>query len=65
MSQDQKPVMIGIVVRKDGTVPFDADVHPDVKAHILAHLVGRGHHVVFHAETGTHHIKDWTPGKEI
>ena len=41
---------VGIVIRKDGTVPFDADLDPAIKTHILGHLVETGH-VLEHHDT--------------
>jgi hypothetical protein len=50
----------GIVIRADGSVPFDDDVHPDHRAHMIAHLVGLGHHVEPHRHAKGHFfIKNW------
>ena len=46
---------IGVVVKADGTVPFDAGVPDEVKAHILKHLVDKGHSP--QPVTGTPHYK--------
>ena len=43
---------VGIVVRKDGTVPFDADLDPAVKTHIIGHLIETGH-TLEHAPDGS------------
>jgi hypothetical protein len=37
--------MLGIVVRADGTLPFDKDVSPQVKRAILRHMKASGHHI--------------------
>ena len=54
---------IGIVIRKDGTVPFDPDVLPHVRGQMIAHLIDLGHEL----ETipGTNHvrIKNWAANK--
>lgn len=44
---------IAIVIRPDGTVPFDADLDPAHKRTILGHLIEMGH-TVQHAEDGSH-----------
>lgn len=49
-----------IVIRKDGTVPFDDDVDPDHKATMLGHLLEMGHSVKRN-EDGTHYIESWSP----
>lgn len=54
MPQEQEG-NIGVVVRPDGSVPFDADVHPTVKKAILQHLVDTGHHI--EPIAGTPHYK--------
>lgn len=41
---------VGVVVRKDGTVPFDDGVHPAVKAEIIRHLNAKGHTLTHHPE---------------
>ncbi len=57
---DQTPVGVGIVIRADGSVPFDDDVHPDHRAQMIAHLVGMGHHVEPHRHHKGHFfIKNW------
>jgi hypothetical protein len=55
---------IGIVIRADNTVPFDAGLDPAVKTHIIGHLVETGH-LLEHAHDGSHvkllsgpHFKD-------
>ena len=50
-----KVAMVGIIIRKDGTVPFDDDVHPDVRAHILSHLSSQGHTIA--PMHGTKHVR--------
>ena len=44
---------IGIVIRADNTVPFDADLDPEVNTHILGHLIETGH-TLEHAPDGSH-----------
>lgn len=44
---------LSIVIRSDGTVPFDADLHPDHKRAMIGHLVETGH-TLHHAEDGSH-----------
>ena len=46
---------LGVVIRKDGTVPFDDDVHPEVRAAVIAHLVDKGHVLV--AVPNTKHLR--------
>ncbi len=46
---------LGIIIRADGTVSFDADLHPDHKAAILSHLRDSGHEFEHgHDENGAH-----------
>jgi hypothetical protein len=50
----------GIVIRADGSVPFEDDVHPDHKAHMIAHLVSQGHHCEPHRHHKGHFfVKNW------
>lgn len=50
---------IGIVVRADGTVPFDDDCHPQVRAAVFEHLRQLG--IPLHMdEHGVHRIPDHT-----
>lgn len=56
---------IGVVVRKDGTVPFDEDVPPHVRDTVLKHLADRGHTVEPVAGTRHYRIKNWTPAKAV
>ncbi len=51
----EQKVAVGIIIRKDGTVPFDEGVHPDVRTHILAHLAEHGH--TLEPVEGTRHFK--------
>jgi len=58
----EKKIAVGIVIRADGTVPFDDDPSEEaahIRAHILAHLADKGHTV--EPIHGTRHvrIKDW------
>jgi hypothetical protein len=48
-------VMVAVVIRKDGTVPFDDDCHPQVRLHILDHLAEHGH--CLEPVVGTRHYK--------
>jgi hypothetical protein len=51
---------VGIVIRADGHVPFDDDVSEEHRAHMIAHLVGLGHHVEPHRHHKGHFfIKNW------
>lgn len=55
----------GIVIRADGSVPFDDDIHPDHKAHMIAHLVSQGHHVEPHRHHKGHcFIKNFKAPKQ-
>jgi len=40
----------GIIIRADGTVPFDDDLHPDHKRAIIGHLVEMGHELEHHPQ---------------
>lgn len=62
MSEPAK-AMVGVVIRKDGTVPFDDDVHPEVRAAILEHLEKEGHKVSDVKGTAHVKIKGWKPPK--
>lgn len=50
-----KKQLVGIVIRADGTVPFEDDVPDEIRSHILTHLVGHGAHI--HPVDGTRHVK--------
>lgn len=52
---EPKKSLVGIVIRADGTVPFDDDCHPHVRAQILQHLTDQGH--IYHPVKGTKNIK--------
>jgi hypothetical protein len=54
--------LIGIVIKKDGLVPFDDDVPEENRNHMIAHLVGKGHHL--QPVEGTRHMRimNWGPG---
>lgn len=45
MSIEPKKQLTGIVIRPDGTVPFDDNVHPDVRAHALLWCMEQGYTV--------------------
>lgn len=47
--------MVGIVIRKDGTVPFDEGFVPAVRDHIAQHLQAQGHYV--DSVPGTPHLR--------
>ncbi len=54
---DEPKFGFGIVIRADGTVPFDADLHPDHKAAILSHLRDSGHEFEHaHDDNGNHQV---------
>jgi hypothetical protein len=52
---DPKKIVVGIVIRADGTVPFDDDVPEANKAATLKHLIDEGHSVA--PVEGTNHYK--------
>jgi hypothetical protein len=52
---EQKKALVGVIIRADGTVPFDEGCHPDVRAAILTHLTDQGHTV--EPIKGTRHLK--------
>ncbi len=56
----------GLVIRADGTVPMDADLHSDHKAAIITHLIETGH-AFEHTEDGDVKLKSGplapTPGE--
>ncbi len=47
--------MVGVVIRADGTVPFDDDCPDHVRSHILAHLTDVGH--TFSKVEDTKHVR--------
>lgn len=55
----------GVVVKKDGSVPFDDGVHPDLKTHILGWLAEQGHELFVHPNTGQHTIRGWESGMPL
>lgn len=57
--------LTGIIIRADGTVPFDEGLDPDVRAHIIAYITDQG--VAFDPVPGTNSIKlrDWVPAEEV
>lgn len=61
MTHDTHKQLLGIVIRADGTVPFDEGLHPTHRAAMLAHLTDLGHS--YDPVEGTRHvrIRDWTP----
>ena len=56
---------VAVVVRADGTVPFDAGVDPAVKDHIIRHLIDRGHSVAPIEGTDHYKVAGWHVGKEV
>lgn len=44
---------VGIVIKPDGSVPFDEGLDPAVKTHIIGHLIETGH-TLEHAPDGSH-----------
>lgn len=61
MTQDPNKALIGIVIRADGTVPFDDSCPNHMRAQMLAHLTDLGHSL--EPVHGTRHvkIKNWKP----
>lgn len=53
--------LLGVVIRRDGTVPFDDDCHADVRAACLAHLAEQGHAYEPVPHTKHVRIKNWAP----
>lgn len=51
---NDKP-FLAVVIRKDGTVPFDDDVSASDRAHMIAHLADQGHQL--EPVAGTRHMK--------
>lgn len=47
-----------VVVKADGSVPFDKDVHPDHKRHMIGMLVEAGH-AVKTRDDGSVYIDGW------
>ena len=43
---------LGIVIRANGTIPFDEGFHPEHQALVLGHLLSTGHVLEKHPETG-------------
>lgn len=62
---DPQTHLVGIVIKPDGTVPFDHDCHPEVRKHIIAFLADNGNTIV--PVDGTNHVRihGWTPGKNV
>jgi len=62
---EPKKQIHALVIRKDGTVPFDDDVPEDHRAHYLAFLADNGHTV--EPIEGTRHvrIKGWKQGMDV
>lgn len=57
----ENKTLLGVVIRRDGTVPFDDGCHADVRRACLDHLREQGY--VFEDIPGTKHvrIKNWAP----
>lgn len=53
---------LGIVIRADGSVPFDADLHPDHKAAMIAHLQETGHEFEHQRDDDGNHFLVLTSG---
>ena len=64
MSQDPKPTAVGIIIRKDGTVPFDDDFPDHLREHVIRHLSEQGH--TLKSVEGTRHmqIQNWVAPDE-
>lgn len=54
-----RTAMVGVIIRADGTVPFDDDCHPHVREAILKHLDAKGHKVII--TDGIVKIHGWKP----
>jgi hypothetical protein len=52
--------MTGIVIRADGTIPFEPGTHPEVKANALLWCMQNGH-TVSPIEGGHLRIHNWKP----
>lgn len=58
---EPKKVAVGVVIRPDGTVPFDEPHDPEVRRHILEHLVAQGHQVSAIGKGPHLKIHNWVP----
>lgn len=58
---DPKPQMLGIIIRKDGTVPIDTEVLEHHRAAYRRWIEERGHE--YEEVSGSRHfrIKNWKP----
>lgn len=54
---------VGIVIRANGEVPFEADVHPLVRQAIIETIVAGGFPLEQHPETGVLRIPGWDSGQ--
>lgn len=52
---------LGVVIKRDGTVPFDEGLHPEHQAQILGYLLLEGHQLEKHPDTGLWKIANYTP----
>ncbi len=52
----------GLVIRADGTVPLDADLHPDHKAAMIASLTQSGHEFEHGRDEEGNHFVTLTSG---
>jgi hypothetical protein len=61
MSADPQPKLTGIVIRADGTVPFDAEVDPAVRAAALVWCMANDYTVSPIKGTSSFKIHNWKP----
>lgn len=58
-----KQAHVGVVIRKDGTVPFDDDCGDEVRSAIHTWLIDQGHQIESFDHPGKKHkhlrIKNW------
>lgn len=60
---EQTKQLYGIVVRADGTVPFDEGVDPATKADMLLYLISQGYQVSPIKDTNHVQLTDFIPSK--
>jgi len=65
MEPQMQKQLFGIVIRADGTVPFDDDCDPNVRAATIMHLMDNGHAVSLVKGTNHAMITDWKRGKAV
>lgn len=52
-----------VVIKADGSIPFESDVHPAHKAAMLGHLTMQGH-AVKRRDDGSYFIEGWKKPKQ-